>query len=49
MEHSYITEDIESFYMLIGILAYGGYELDYDSMRDYQENHTDSFLILVKE
>lgn len=48
MVHSYITENIESFYMLIGILAYGGYELDYDYMRLYQENHPDSFLILVK-
>ena len=49
MVHSYITEDIESFYMLIGILVYGGYELDYDYMRNYQECHPNSFLILVKE
>lgn len=49
MRHSYLTEDIESFYMLIGILVYGGYELDFDYMRQYQDAHSGSFLVLLCE
>lgn len=49
MSHSYITEDIESFYFLIGLLVSSGFKLDFDYMQSYLESNQDKFLVLVME
>lgn len=49
MNYSYVTEDVDSFYLLIGVFSSLGYDLDFDYMSKYIESHPDSFLVLIKE
>ena len=44
---SFTTLDIDDFYFLIGLLVSSGYDLDFDYMSFYNDNH-DDYLIKVK-